>query len=370
MTGIIFWNCRGASKLTSRAYLQELVRVNHPIAILLLETRRQSFLRRDIDRLIGRQWSFEFIPSIGKSGGIMFLWLNEIIKVSNVSKNQQFLLASILSPVGTIWQLGAVYASKYMHKRREIWEELSKMDMNIPTIIGGDFNCVLRPNEKRGGRNVNLSRGPQEFADFITLCNLHEVPFTGNIFTWCNNMAPLTRVLSRLDWVLLSSSALLSFPGSIVHHLPRIASDHAPLLLEIDKLQFSTAGRLKFEEVWMTLPNAHAVALGAWKKNVVGTPSKILANKCARTIKALARWSKFNAKTESEAARKLEEEIKFLQLREANRPLDDSELNMLRVLIASYNEVQTRLDAWWWQRAKCKWLVNGDRNSAFFHAAF
>ncbi|KAK8942463.1 hypothetical protein KSP39_PZI008699 [Platanthera zijinensis] len=368
MTGILFWNCRGASKLTSRARLHELVRSYHPIAVILLETRRQTFSRRDIDRLIGRSWNFDVIPSIGKSGGIVLLWLNDSITVSNVIKNEQFLLASILSPIGTVWQLGAVYASKYMHRRRTIWEELSKLDKDIPTIIGGDFNCVLRTSERMGG-TVNLSKGPLEFGNFITMNSLHEVPFTGNPFTWCNNKEPANRVLSRLDRALLNSAALLSFPGSIVHHLPRIASDHSPLLLEIDKLQFASAGRLKFEEAWLLAPNAHSIAKGAWLRPVAGNPSNILATRCARTIRALARWSKFNAKSGTEAARKLEEEIKRIQMQEASRPLDMAELQLLRNLIADYNDIQTKLDTWWWQRTKCKWLSDGDRNSSFFHAA-
>ncbi|KAK8930530.1 hypothetical protein KSP39_PZI016989 [Platanthera zijinensis] len=238
MTGILFWNCRGASKLTSRARLHELVCAYHPIAVLLLETRRQAFNRRDIDKLIGRNWRFEVVLPLGKSGGIVLLWLDDIIRVSNVVKNQQFLLASILSSTGSTWQLEAVYASKSMQRRCVVWEELSKLDMNVPTIIGGDFNRVLRTNERRDGQTVNLCKGPQEFANFITLNNLHETPFTGNSFKWCNNMEPSSKVLSRLDWVLLTSSALLLFPGSIVHHLPRIDSVHSPLLLELDKVQF------------------------------------------------------------------------------------------------------------------------------------
>ncbi|KAK8959047.1 hypothetical protein KSP40_PGU014990 [Platanthera guangdongensis] len=78
---LVFWNCWGVSKLTSRAYLQELVCMNNPIAIVLLETRGQMFTHGDVDRLIGRAWSFDFMPSNGKSRGIILLWLDNIIKL-------------------------------------------------------------------------------------------------------------------------------------------------------------------------------------------------------------------------------------------------------------------------------------------------
>lgn len=44
----------GSTKFSTRAHLQELARKHLPIAIALVETRRGSFSRRDIDRLIGR----------------------------------------------------------------------------------------------------------------------------------------------------------------------------------------------------------------------------------------------------------------------------------------------------------------------------
>ncbi|KAK8957535.1 hypothetical protein KSP39_PZI001128 [Platanthera zijinensis] len=88
MTSLIFWNCRGASKLAARVHLKDQVRENTPVAVVLLETRRQTFSRRDVDRLIGRNWNFRYVPSIGKSGGIILLCLDSIIKVNNVVKDK------------------------------------------------------------------------------------------------------------------------------------------------------------------------------------------------------------------------------------------------------------------------------------------
>ncbi|KAK8936556.1 putative ribonuclease H protein [Platanthera zijinensis] len=185
-----------------------------------------------------------------------------------------------------------------MHQRRALWKDLAVADKNLPTILGGDFNCILHADEKRGGRRVDFSKGPHEFANFISLCDFHEIPFTGNIYTWCNNQKPADRVLSRLDRVLLNAAALISFPGTIVHHQTRIGSDHCPLVLEIDKMKFVSPGKnLKFEEAWMVNPNIHSVALSTWRKPAAGDPNKILEVKCARTIKALARWTDAEIKT-------------------------------------------------------------------------
>lgn len=94
-----------------------------------------------------------------------------------------------------------------------------------------------------------------------------------------------------------------------------------------------------------------------------------MALKSSKTIKALSKWSNFNAKNETAMARNLEEEISSIQLKEADRSLSQEELESLRSLVAGYNEIQTKLDSWWWQRSKCSWLANGGRNSNFFQAA-
>ncbi|KAK8957686.1 hypothetical protein KSP39_PZI001088 [Platanthera zijinensis] len=138
----------------------------------------------------------------------------------------------------------------------------------------------------------------------------------------------------------------------------------------MDKLQFTAPkNRKKFEEVWMSNPDVYAVAQGGWMIPVEGNLSKILAVKSARAIKAPAHWCNFDAKAETEKARKLEKKINAIQLLEGQGPLSDDDLSLLRALVFSYNEVQTEIEAWWWQRAKSNWLQHGDRNSAFFHAA-
>lgn len=76
----------------------------------------------------------------------------------------------------------------------------------------------------------------------------------------------------------------------------------------------------------MSNPNFFEVAQGAWSMPALGCPSKILAIKCARTLKALARWNKFNIKSEGEQAKELEKKIDDLQTIEAARPLVDQEL--------------------------------------------
>ncbi|XP_026420055.1 uncharacterized protein LOC113316036 [Papaver somniferum] len=45
-----------------------------------------------------------------------------------------------------------VHASCFRVTRRSLWQQLCSVDINTPWLVMGDFNCVLRNEEKRGGR--------------------------------------------------------------------------------------------------------------------------------------------------------------------------------------------------------------------------
>ncbi|PKA66316.1 hypothetical protein AXF42_Ash007013 [Apostasia shenzhenica] len=117
MIKAIFWNCRGVKKPASRNHLQALVREHSPVVICLLETRVQSFFKREVDRLVGRHWDFHVEPSVGKSGGIIMCWLNHTAQLQVIHSNKQVVLAQAIVMGQHIWHICAVYADKDYIKR-------------------------------------------------------------------------------------------------------------------------------------------------------------------------------------------------------------------------------------------------------------
>ncbi|OVA20440.1 Reverse transcriptase zinc-binding domain [Macleaya cordata] len=55
--------------------------------------------------------------------------------------------------------------------------------------------------------------------------------FSGPAYTWCNKRALHSHIRERLDRVLATPSWCLTFKDAHVTHLPRLSSDHAPILL-------------------------------------------------------------------------------------------------------------------------------------------
>ncbi|XP_060211843.1 uncharacterized protein LOC132639414 [Lycium barbarum] len=86
-----------------------------------------------------------------------------------------------------------VYAKCSELERMQLWDSLYLLASNMtsPWLVGGDFNVILNEEEKIGGLPVL----PQEYEDFafcLNSCELHEMPFKGSPFTWCNCRAVLT----------------------------------------------------------------------------------------------------------------------------------------------------------------------------------
>jgi len=71
----------------------------------------------------------------------------------------------------------------------------------------------------------------REFRRFIARNGLVDLGFSGPCVTWCNNRNPPRRVLKRLDRALANDACLLAHPEAMVAVLPRVVSDHSPLII-------------------------------------------------------------------------------------------------------------------------------------------
>ncbi|KAK8635918.1 hypothetical protein V6N13_004631 [Hibiscus sabdariffa] len=96
--------------------------------------------------------------------------------------------------------LTAVYTSPSVAWRKFLWPYLQSLDLrsDFPWLLGGDFNAILRPEEKLG----DSSLGPgyiKSFYDFVHDLELFEVAHKGSDFTWKRGL-----LYKRLDRCFLN----------------------------------------------------------------------------------------------------------------------------------------------------------------------
>lgn len=94
----------------------------------------------------------------------------------------------------------------------------SHSHIDLPWLLGGDFNTILRPTEKRGGLDPDIA-SIQDFQECLLDSNLSEINFEGNEFTWCNNQRGRSRIWQRLDRVLCNGVTFTQLPELKVTHL-------------------------------------------------------------------------------------------------------------------------------------------------------
>ncbi|XP_010424468.1 PREDICTED: uncharacterized protein LOC104709578 [Camelina sativa] len=101
-----------------------------------------------------------------------------------VESADQFIHARISSDSEVI-NVIVVYAAPSASRRSGLWAKLSGIISSLeePVLIGGDFNTIVRVDEKSGG-NGRLSSDSLEFGNWINSLSLIDLGFCGNQFTW------------------------------------------------------------------------------------------------------------------------------------------------------------------------------------------
>ena len=78
--------------------------------------------------------------------------------------------------------ISLVYAKCTQRERLLLWESMFELanTINVPWVIGGDFNVIYNEEEKLGGRPV-IELEIWDFNHCINVCNLEDRGFKGQI---------------------------------------------------------------------------------------------------------------------------------------------------------------------------------------------
>lgn len=256
MAGILCWNCRGARKKAASNYLRQIVGDHNIGFVGLVETKVESFSRKDIKKLAGRNWSYVYQPSVGKSGGILAMWKNDSMAFQVVMQSEQCFMGKIQFHNGHAWEVAVVYANKDSYVRRNLWNDVSKMhEKGAPLLVCGDFHCILSQEEKKGGKPFRYTSAVREMEEFIGIMDLHDPGFVGPKYTWTNNKDTRSKIWARLDRCLVNAKLLESCQNLWVKHLTRIASDHCPMLCMLqEESRRRVSNWFQFEDICISYP--------------------------------------------------------------------------------------------------------------------
>jgi hypothetical protein len=260
-----------------------------------------------------------------------------------------------------------VYGPNREILRRQLWEELvGLMSLwDVPWCMGGgggggDFNATLFLGERLGG--ASMRSAVIAFAEFIAEQGLMDLPMSGGVSAWSNNMS-----WSRLDCFLVSPKWELSYPGLMQKKLLRFCSDHAPIILLQGCLQ-NRKSSFKFENMWLKEEGFVDKVRNWWDSfSFTGSASFILAKKLKALKGEIKRWNLEVLGNVGNRNKARGEELELLDRSEVERGLTEEEKERRRLLAFELEASLLQEEICWRQKSRVRWLKEGDKCTKFFH---
>ncbi|OMO85770.1 Endonuclease/exonuclease/phosphatase [Corchorus olitorius] len=226
----------------------------------------------------------------------------------------------------------------------------------------GDFNQVLKQSDKLSMTNGSL-QGAEAFRECLDSCFLTEVKAKGLHYTWSNRRGDDQVTWERLDRAFANAKWFELNGEAVLENLPITASDHSPLLLNLERSTEFKKRPYRFELMWTTDPQCEQVVAQAWNTDQQGSVAFNLARKIQATKERLKVWNKCHFGDLSRRKKALEEELTRAQ-QQIEMPENRHREEIIR------RELETLLEQeqlMWMQKSRANWYIQGERNTRYFH---
>ncbi|XP_019199070.1 PREDICTED: uncharacterized protein LOC109192823 [Ipomoea nil] len=352
----------GAASSSFKRTLRQFCRDSNPSLICLLEPKVSGNQANKLCNSFGfDEWIR--VEAVGFSGGIWILWKN-YISIEIIRTNPQYISVQVNDCEMGPWVLSLVYGSPCQSLKRKMFAELShqNLDPQPSWLAVGDFNAVTGHEEVSNPASFSSTRC-SDFNDWIFRQGLIDLGYEGSKYTWKRGTntetfkgARLDRALGNLDWKI-------KFPDAAVVHLPMLCSDHCLLLVNTRKTRTIPASRsFRFNMAWTTHATFHALVYGTWSTNDELKPN------LKRMAEALKDWNISTFGNIFHRKKRLLARLNGIQQCMTVQPRRDL-LKLETKLRHEFEETLYQEELLWFQRSKEEWIVSGDRNTRFYHAA-
>ncbi|KAI9113143.1 hypothetical protein K1719_015668 [Acacia pycnantha] len=145
-----------------------------------------------------------FVPSVGRSGGLVAVWRSDRVDVAIDGLDRQFIHLKCSFDGGSPFFFTSIYSIPDQLHKQLLWNALEGYASVIdhPWVVMGDFNDIATAMEKSGGSGRVESR-MRRFTDRLQRCRLSDLGSCGPKFTW---KGPVSvggcRIFERLDRAL------------------------------------------------------------------------------------------------------------------------------------------------------------------------
>lgn len=289
----ISWNVRGLGNPRTFRIIKDLVQSRSPQILFLCETKCDVKITERVKTACKFSGCFT-VRSNGASGGLCMLWKDQCtVLIKSYSNNH---IDAEITWEGVTWRFTGIYGFPGASQKHKTWELICSLYLpdERPWLLGGDFNEVLRDEEKIGGI-ARKSRCMEDFRKCMDECNLNDLNVQGDIFTWYGNRRGET-IWERIDRFICNPNFEASFKFIKPRNLDWSFSDHRPIEISLNNKHTRRPRRyqkqFKFEELWTNYEECGDLISknGVWKGNL--SSSIPLVSDLKNCSSALSKWGK------------------------------------------------------------------------------
>jgi hypothetical protein len=287
---VLCWNVGGLNAGDKWSVIRDRIVESGCDIIYLQETKKDNFDPQFIRNFCPPIFdSFEFLPSVGASGGLITIWKSVIFFGTLAFRNEFGISIDFTSKHdNSEWILTNVYGPCTSEGKHLFLGWLKSIEMPEETdwLIVGDFNLIRYPkNRNKPGGDLN---NMLLFNEVISSQGWVYLPLHGRKFTWSNKQS--SPLLKCLDWFFTSASWTLNYPNSAAKAMNMEPFDHVPCLISIST-SIPKSHIFRFENYWLEHDQFMEVVAHGWNIHVQHQDAaKILIAKFKNLRRVLRAW--------------------------------------------------------------------------------
>ncbi|XP_022040757.1 uncharacterized protein LOC110943314 [Helianthus annuus] len=311
-----------------------------------------------------KDFGVDWVDLSGLSGGLVSIWDKKLFEIGSSIKDRNFLVVSgKIKGSGHQINIANIYAPQDVQGKKLLWDRL----LGLIDAFSGlwiflrDFNAVRVPEERLNTRfNASCARF---FNSFIFNGGLLEYAMKDRKYTrWADN----GKKCSKIDRFLVCSGFFGLWPNACFRALPRMFSDHNPIVLVTKESNFGPKPFRVFNS-WFGRPGFDSTVREAARSFVGSGPADLCLLKKFKWIRSHVKvWRDDMIKKEGELEAIAREEIEELEKLLEVRDLAEEEEWALSENLLRIKEIEENKTKDLKQRSRVRWAKEGDENSSFF----
>ncbi|KAJ9536620.1 hypothetical protein OSB04_un000169 [Centaurea solstitialis] len=366
------WNIRGLNSRIKQKEVRDSIRLHSLSLIAVIETRLQSDNIGKVCNDTFGSWSWISNGNYCQGGTrILIAWNVKVLDLMVMEGHAQAIHCMVRLKNDPIpLYVSIAYGANDLVIRRQLWSTIRKHKVLIGAqswIVMGDFNAMLFPHDGLGGSS-RRDRAMEKFGECVDDVEIMDVRYLGVQYSWRQKPTSVDGVVRKLDRILANTEFLSRFRSSFVHFLPWGISDHSMGVISFSDDVIVHKPGFKFDNVVTKDPRFLPTVNEVWQEQVYGSfMHKVLCR--LKKLKTPLRKLRGECGNFSKRVSTIKTELDEIQAACDNEPYNVELMEDLAHIQLAYQQARKDEEVYLAQRAKIKWLNEGDGNTRYFHNA-